>query len=152
MEEIPEIWDFRMDRLQEFFRDRKDPWGAGFREVFVKKARLVPESFSAYVETEGAQKISEGFAAICGRTPAWSGRKHAGRVRFLMGRPDLLSDPIVIDCVCAGGRVYPIPILIDGWHRYFAHKLLGSPTIRASFGGVVDLAEYLSGRSDVLER
>jgi hypothetical protein len=71
-----------------------------------------------------------------------------GRIRFfyeevLAGRA---LDPVEVDNVCEGGRIYPIPALNDGHHRLAGSHLAGARTIRAFYAGRVDLLRYLTGR------
>ncbi len=70
-----------------------------------------------------------------------------GRIRHFYER--LLAgdtlDPIEIDNVCDGGRIYPEPIVNDGHHRLAASHLAGTRFILASYGGRVDLRRYLTG-------
>lgn len=84
---------------------------------------------------------------MCG-LPGW--RWHAGRVRHLYER--ILGgwepDPIEIDNVCSGGAVYPIPIVEDGHHRLIAAGLAARPSIQATYGGRVDLLNYLTGKTN----
>jgi len=71
-----------------------------------------------------------------------------GRIRFFYN--ELLAgrelDPIEIDNVCDGGRIYPIPVLNDGHHRLASSHLASARVIRANYGGRVDLLRYLTGR------
>ncbi len=76
-------------------------------------------------------------------TRAWD----YGRVRFFYEQilAGSTLDAIEIDNACDGGRIYPVPILLDGHHRLAASHLAGARTIRVSYGGRVDLLRYLSG-------
>ena len=70
-----------------------------------------------------------------------------GRIRFfyeqlLAGRK---LDAIEVDNECDFGRIYPVPVLIDGHHRLAASHLAGTRIILASYGGRVDLLRYLTG-------
>lgn len=71
-----------------------------------------------------------------------------GRVIYFIDqiKAGIVIDPIALDCVCNNGRVYPEPLIIDGWHRFAAHVIAKAPTIRASFSGRVDLLDYLIGK------
>ena len=73
---------------------------------------------------------------------------HYGRMRFFYEQ--LLAggalDAITVDNVCAGGRIYPEPVLLDGHHRLAASHLAAAPVIRASYGGRIDLLRYLTGK------
>jgi hypothetical protein len=76
-------------------------------------------------------------------TRAWD----YGRVRYFYER--LLAgetlDAIEVDNECDFGRIYPVPVLLDGHHRLAASHLAGTPIILASYGGRVDLLRYLTG-------
>lgn len=63
-----------------------------------------------------------------------------------MGEPEWYNDPIIVDNVCYGMTIAPIPELIDGWHRLFAHVVKKDETIRVSYSGRMDLLRYLQGR------
>ena len=75
---------------------------------------------------------------------------HCRRTRFFYD--ELQSghalDPIVVDNVCSGSRIYPEPIVIDGHHRLIAARLGRTLTIPASYSGRVDSLHYLTGKSD----
>jgi hypothetical protein len=70
-----------------------------------------------------------------------------GRIRHFYER--LLTgetlDAIEVDNECDFGRIYPVPILLDGHHRLAASHLAGARIILASYGGRVDLLRYLTG-------
>lgn len=76
-------------------------------------------------------------------TRAWD----YGRIRHFYER--LLAgetlDPIQIDNECDFGRIYPIPVLIDGHHRLAASHLAAAPIILVSYSGRLDLLRYLTG-------
>lgn len=76
-------------------------------------------------------------------TRAWD----YGRIRHFYER--LLTgetlDAIEVDNECDFGRIYPVPILLDGHHRLAASHLAGARIILASYGGRVDLLRYLTG-------
>jgi hypothetical protein len=123
---------FLLERLEEFLDTIIDPWGAGFRLEMVLTAK--PRALRYRPQSP--------------RSAVW----HAGRVRYLMQHPEELEHPIDIDCECVRGQVLAVPIILDGWHRYSAHRMLKSRVVPASFGGRVDLARYLSGKTNYLER
>lgn len=70
-----------------------------------------------------------------------------GRIRFFYEQllEGVTLDAIQVDNECGGGRIYPIPILLDGHHRLAASHLAGAQIIQASYGGRVDLLRYLTG-------
>lgn len=76
-------------------------------------------------------------------TRAWD----YGRIRYFYEQ--LLAgctlDAIEVDNACDWGRIYPIPVLLDGHHRLAAARLAGTRTIRVSYGGRLDLLRYLTG-------
>lgn len=77
-------------------------------------------------------------------TRAWD----YGRIRHFYER--LLAgetlDAIEVDNECNWGRIYPIPVLLDGHHRLAASHLAKVPIILAAYGGRVDLLRYLTGK------
>ena len=132
-------------RLAEYGIDPKcgiaqDPWGVGFRPDMVKAG-------------EGSQSEPYSEGSIHGmideeKMKDWDAERHAARVHYIMQSPDLLKEPIEIDCECLGSRVLNIPVVLDGWHRLHAHWLLGRKTIRVAFSGRLDLLDYLTGVTD----
>lgn len=126
------IYKFHVDRMLFCGLGRdywEDPWGVGFSMDMVENAK---EKSTPYNGKE--------------RSAKW----HAGRVKYLANHPELLDDPISVDCECMNNRVLPMPIIIDGWHRFFAHLVIGKKTIRATFGGLEDVREFLDGTIDFL--
>ena len=132
------IYEILLDRLVECFGagpcDEDDIWGVGF----------YPSMIDEGTSLEPSCYTPDGHNA----PRKWTAETHAARIRYLMQSPEDLEAPISLDCICGGGRVYAIPVILDGWHRYFAHHALKRKTIRAGFGGRVDLLEYLTGESD----
>ena len=55
-------------------------------------------------------------------------------------------DPISIDCECDRWSIYPVPVLLDGYHRLAGALLSGTETLLAVYGGRVDLLNYLTGK------
>jgi hypothetical protein len=76
-------------------------------------------------------------------TRAWD----YGRIRFFYEQlgEGVTLDAIEVDNECNYGRIYPVPILLDGHHRLAASHLAKAPTIRVSYAGRVDLLRYLTG-------
>ena len=124
---------FLLERLEEYFGDIWDPWNVEFDQTDLEDdtIELVHESFSE-----------------AGHTEDWPTEKHAGRIRFLMTSMKDMGTPIVLDSRCNHGYVYAEPVMLDGWHRYFAHRALGSEKIPVAFSGRVELADYLRGDTD----
>lgn len=124
-------------RLMEFIPSDFDPWGCdppfNWRDVH--------SADESSIETLGADKSYSDTEEII-QNPAW----HAARIMYLLKNPQLLEDPISIDNQCNNGMVYPIPIILDGWHRIFAHRILGSEKLQVFYGGRVDLLRYLAGK------
>lgn len=82
--------------------------------------------------------------------PSW----HASRVRhfydeLLAGRS---LTPVMIDCECARGHVYPEPVLVDGHHRLAAYRLAKRATFPAYYSGRVDVLKYLIGQRRTMPR
>lgn len=73
---------------------------------------------------------------------------HVGRVRHFYDRLVLGAalEPITVDNVCSGGKVYPQAVVVDGHHRLIAAKLFRAKTVPASYSGRVDLLDYLTGK------
>jgi hypothetical protein len=65
------------------------------------------------------------------------------RDQFLEG---VKVTPLQLDCQCSGGRVYALPVMIDGWHRFSAALLAKIERVDVQFSGRVDLLRYLQGR------
>lgn len=124
------------DLIDEILVDRlfklvsEDPWGAGF------KMKMLDESLSKR-------------SAYYGWFEDWDARLHADRIRYLADAPEL-HDPIQIDNLCDRDHIYPVPLIVDGHHRLFAHVWLGLKTIGANYSGRYDLLDYLKGKRDSL--
>lgn len=75
---------------------------------------------------------------------------HLGRMAFFVAafREGRSVDPVSVDNLCDGGRIYPQAILIDGHHRLAAASLLGEPLLPATYGGLVSLLDWLTGKTD----
>lgn len=76
-------------------------------------------------------------------TRAWD----YGRIRFFYEQllTGVRLDAIEVDNECNWGRIYPVPVLLDGHHRLGAAHLAGTRTIRVSYAGRLDLLRYLTG-------
>ena len=97
--------------------------------------------------------------ALSGHAEAWSiyipdGERpdnyDIGRIAYMVDRmaDGWEPDPIEVANQCERGRIYNAIVVTDGHHRLVAAILAGRKTIRATVGGLVSIADYLSGRSD----
>jgi hypothetical protein len=116
----------RVDRLREF-EISDDPWGVGFEWEMLTSA---PEVSTCFSKTGGD----------------WTPEQHAGRIRFFMNHPEQIT-PLHVDNVCSGRHILPLPVLVDGWHRFFAVIALGVETVDVEYGGRLDVLDYLVGRT-----
>lgn len=76
-------------------------------------------------------------------TRAWD----YGRIRHFYEQllAGVTLDAIEVDNECNWGRIYPIPVLLDGHHRLAASHLSRASRILVSYGGRLDLLRYLTG-------
>lgn len=131
---MAEYYKFRMDRMLEYgWMD--DPWG---------------DLASFHLDMIGQGTSEEAIPFSWGNECGWekTGDWHAGRIRHLISHPKELSQPIEVDCECSQNRILALPLIVDGWHRFLAHIWTKAPIINATFGGLVDLREYLEGVTD----
>jgi len=76
----------------------------------------------------------------------YKGKKwHIGRVIYFINDPSRIT-PISMDNDCHGSRIYPIPIIDDGHHRFAAILYLGLPKFEAYYSGRTDVLRYLQGK------
>lgn len=129
-----------IDRLLVFIDKNLDPWSCD--EPFL--LRHVSEVDDSNIEDLGADKpwdpTIEDFPHSNNH---WF---HASRVLWLTKHPEYLQDPLQMDNDCFNGCIYPIPVILDGWHRFFAHRFLGMDKIPVSYSGRIDLLRYLTGK------
>jgi len=133
---VTKVYHLRMDRLSDFLGE-PDPWGCD--------VEFDPSMIGDDDGTVTANTSNDDFTS-----PVTNHRWHAARILYLTRHPDQLLNPVEVDNQCFGGRIYPIPKILDGWHRYYAHLHLGFDRIRCTYGGLVDLLHYLEGKTDEL--
>lgn len=135
---------FLMERLETYLGDVVDPWDVGFDAV------LLREQHEPITEAYSVTAVCTWHSELAGHGTRWAAHHHAGRIQFLMSEAGAvhLDTPIEMDCVCDRHRVLALLFIVDGHHRYFAHRHMGRKTIKVAFAGRCDVADYLSGRSD----
>ena len=76
---------------------------------------------------------------------------HIGRIIYFINHEDEITG-ITIDNYCDDSYVYPVPIIINGNHRWMAALWLNKhgkkEFVECSYGGRLDLLDYLIGKSD----
>ena len=97
--------------------------------------------------SNGISEISDPFGdtykhpALEAKSKEW----HIGRIIYFINHPDNM---------CNNGWVLPIPIIVDGHHRFVAAKYLHDnkklETIHCRYGGRMDVLDYLKGNIDEL--
>lgn len=130
VEPTNEVDHILLVRLDEYIHD-DDPWCVGFN------SKMIAEGDSVLSRCHTADDMR--------RRATWTAQMHAARIRYLMATPEHLAHPLIMDCMCNRGHVYARPLILDGWHRLFAHRALQSKRVPVSFSGRVDLLEYLRG-------
>jgi hypothetical protein len=121
-------------RLWEFLGPDYDPWNSGF--VMKQLDADIGHNENAYGETAGWYDD-------------WDAKLHAQRIKYIAGNEKILNDPIQVDNYCWREYIMPYPVILDGNHRFMAHVWKKLKVIPATYGGRVDILEYLTGKSDV---
>jgi hypothetical protein len=132
-----------LSRLSKFIPKGEDPWGCSPRLTLRSVSKASNKDIGVLGAGDHTTRPDDP------EIPAYR-RWHVARIRWILLNPEGLEDPISVDNVCDGGNVYPIPVIIDGWHRIYAHRFLGRKTIRANYGGRLDLLDYLTGKTDLV--
>lgn len=70
-----------------------------------------------------------------------------GRIAYFLEKISDGSElgPIEIDNDCANGNIYAQAVILDGCHRFAAAILAKQMCIPATYGGRIDLLEWLTG-------
>lgn len=105
-----------------------DPWDIGFDPTMI---RMVPRPRKRPWDIDWGDD--------------WTAHDHVRRIAFFLEDPTRIT-PIMLDNVCDYGFIYAEPVLVDGWHRWFATLHLGLKTVPASYSGRLDLLRYLTGK------
>lgn len=78
---------------------------------------------------------------------------HISRILFFVKHKDQIKE-LDIDNMCDGCYIAPIPVIVDGWHRYAAatwlYKKGELDKISCKYGGREDVLQYLCGEIDEL--
>ena len=76
---------------------------------------------------------------------------HIGRVLYFINHPEEIRD-IEIDNIRNGMHICPIPVIVDGNHRFVAamwlHDQGKMEKVHCMYGGRTDLLDYLMGNTD----
>lgn len=136
----------RMDRLIEFLPSEHWEWDLSgkidLEDISVSIHESLPEISEPYGDTWE-------FPPIERRSKDW----HIGRIIYFINHPSEIKD-VEIDNDCLNGHILPQPVIVDGWHRYAAARWLYDQgklsEIHCSYGGRLDVLEYLQGKTDEL--
>ncbi len=82
------------------------------------------------------------------RTTEW----HIGRILYFVNHPEEIKD-IEIDNLCEDNYILPIPVIIDGNHRFMATMWLNNQgllkKVYCRYGGRTDVLDYLTGETNI---
>jgi len=78
----------------------------------------------------------------------WNKRDHIKRILYFIDYPEKI-DAIHINNRCADSKIYPVPFIEDGQHRFLASAYRKEKYIPVIYNGLIDLLEYLKGDSDI---
>lgn len=72
---------------------------------------------------------------------------HISRVAWFVLHPEEIKG-IEIDneVTCDGRGILPKTIIVDGWHRVLAAKIIGLKKIKVNYSGRIDVLRYLQGK------
>lgn len=73
---------------------------------------------------------------------------HVSRIVYFVLHPEEIRN-INIDNVARGMHICPIPIILDGNHRFFAAIVLKMQKVHCLYGGREDLLDYLTGKTNI---
>lgn len=78
---------------------------------------------------------------------------HISRILFFVKHKEQIKE-LDIDNMCDGYYIAPIPVIVDGWHRYAAaiwlYKKGELDKISCKYGGREDVLQYLRGEINEL--
>jgi len=78
----------------------------------------------------------------------WSKTNHLERIAYFIDYPEKIT-PINLDNECSRMNIFPIPIIVDGRHRFMASIYREDEIIPAYYCGLLSVLEYLTGKSDI---
>ena len=137
------IW---IDRLAEFFPDKTMAWNDGESVSLDDISYALNSHMTGESEPYGD---TWNYTDVKNKSTKW----HIGRVMYFVNHPEEIRD-IEIDNVVNGFQILPIPIIVDGNHRFMAAMWLHNQgemvKVHCRYGGRVDLLDWLSGKSDIL--
>ena len=135
-----------IERLSEFYTSEYWNWNDGDYITLEDISNAVSNNFPEISDPFGdtykhpAQEI---------RDRKW----HIGRIIYFINHPEEIQD-IEIDNMCNNGWILPVPVIVDGHHRFVAAKYLHDnrklKTIHCMYGGRMDVLDYLKGNTDEL--
>ena len=143
---LSEFSIIRISRLLEFTPKNWDPWGCSPEFTWDFLAKNIPRPHDlarGVVKARGAKEMFDEIRPHDSKK-AFDRHWHVQRIAWLLSNPEDMAFPISVDNVTMGD-ILPVPDIIDGWHRVYAHRLLGRRSIIASYGGRVDVLQYLTG-------
>lgn len=133
-----------INRLAEFYADREMSWNSG---EIVNLNNI--SCAICHMQSEEAEPYGDTWKYPCkeNKSTNW----HIGRIIYFINHPEEIKD-IEIDNMCNGMYICPIPIIVDGHHRFMAAMWLNSQgkmdKIHCMYGGREDVLDYLTGNID----
>lgn len=114
-------------------------------DVFISLKVGTLETAPTLAEVERHRPVSQ-FVSLERRDRAY----HLGRIAHFVQalRRQAFIDPIELDNECSQGNIYPQAILLDGHHRVLSAFMIGHPTLLATYGGRIDVLEWLTGQRE----
>ena len=136
-----------IEKLHEFIPSECWEWNEGeeisLDDISIAIIEAIPEISEPYGDTWNHPVLEH-------KAREW----HIGRIIYFINHPEEIRD-IDIDNQCECDQILPIPVIVDGWHRYAASIWLYDQgelkEIHCTYGGRVDVLEYLQGKRKKLE-
>ena len=100
-------------------------------------------------QAEESEPFGDTWKHLCmeSKSTAW----HIGRVIYFINHPEEIRD-IEIDNLWSDRYIFPVPVIVDGNHRFLAAMWLHDQgrldEVHCRYGGRTDLLDYLIGKTD----
>ena len=133
-----------IDRLSEFYPVNSWSWNDGEVIELDDIACAIHEG-----QPEESEPFGDNWKHVCweSKPTEW----HIGRILYFIKNPDEIRD-IEIDNICNGKYICPIPVIVDGNHRFMAamwlHDQGKMEKVHCMYGGRTDLLDYLTGNTE----